>query len=704
MRFRCSGLIFLGLVCLGPAVQAATTIAGSSGLLVSVVERNGTYIVSVPGPGWIFSGSIGRPLSNVTSTSGIDGVGNYSEIGFDFQTDAPRHGAIRAYYDRPAVLFTLSCPAGAPNSLSFPSFPVYPQGLMHISWSGMFAHPTFGVLSPDSPWAFFDPSGNTFVLSPAANFMTSNMGQASSGAISSGISPQIASLPPGFFHQTLLMIDSGINRTIDEWGHALTDLYGKTRPANDADPTLRSLGYWTDNGATYYYSTEPGESYTKTLNAAKADFARQGIGLGYLQLDSWFYPKGPQADWTDMSGGIYQYSLAAPLFGMTMAALRQNLGTALVTHARWIDDGSPYRQQYRMSGGVSIDPQYWGDIARSLAASGVVTYEQDWLSASAQTNFNLTDPDAFLDNMASAMAQQNITLQYCMATPHHFLEGAKYSNLTTIRTSEDRFDRTRWVSFLYASRLAAALGIWPYTDVFMSSETDNLLLATLSAGPVGIGDRIGSMSTANLLRAARRDGVIVKPDSPLLPLDSSFIAASGSGSAPLVASTYTDFGALRPAYVFSYGSGAAWHPSELGASGPVYVFDYFSGVGRIANPGDRITPSLPEGWSYQVVSPVGPSGIAMIGDTGQFVTLGRKRIAALSDDGVVHITVNFAAGETARTIVGYSPGKPRASAGRLNYDPTSGRFGITIAPGPNGTASIDIARGSEAQPASKARP
>ena len=40
-------------------------------------------------------------------------------------------------------------------------------------------------------------------------------------------------------------------------------------------------------------------------------------------------------------------------------------------------------------------------------------------------------------------------------------------------------------------RLASALGEWPWTDVFMSSETSNLLLSTLSASMVGVGDALG---------------------------------------------------------------------------------------------------------------------------------------------------------------------------------------------------------------------
>ena len=87
-------------------------------------------------------------------------------------------------------------------------------------------------------------------------------------------------------------------------------------------------------------------------------------------------------------------------------------------------------------------------VASELKAAGVVTYEQDWLNQRALPRTdNLTDQDAFLDNMAASMAQRNLTMQYCMASARHFMQSSKYSNLTTIRTSADRLrclrDRTR---------------------------------------------------------------------------------------------------------------------------------------------------------------------------------------------------------------------------------------------------------------------
>lgn len=682
---------------------ASRTISGSDGLTVTV-ESSGAYNITVRNPAWRFAGKVGYPVANIYAESGSDVLGPYNEVSFDFQSDAPRHAAIRAYFNQKSVLFSVTTPSGAPNTFSFPAFAQYPGGVTHIAYDGMFGYPTFYAYAEGSPWIFFDSDANTFVVSSVTHSMVASSTWGPGGELSSGISTKIAQLPPGFTHQTVLVIDSGINRAFETWGHTLTDLNGKTRPANDADTSLNLLGYWTDAGSTYYYSMESPLSYPGTLAAVKAGFDRAGISLGYLQLDSWFYPKGAGADWTARGAGIYQYFAATPLFASTLANFQRTLAAPLVTHARWIDSASPYRKQYRMSGNVSTDPLYWGDVARYLSASGVTTYEQDWLSNQAQTDFNLTDPDLFLDNMADAMGQQNMTMQYCMPTTRHFLQGAKYSNLTSIRVSEDRFDQSRWRSFLYASRLASALGIWPFTDVLMSAETDNLLLATLSAGPVGIGDRLGTLNIANLLRAVRPDGVIVKPDVPLTPVDSSFLSDSHNLLAPLLASTYSDFGGLKAYYLFAFPQGpntqAVFQLSDLGMRLPAYLYDYSDGTGRVVNPAEVLNETIANGWMYQVAAPIGPSGMALLGDTGQFVTLGKKRVMSLTDDGALQFSIAFAKGETSRTIEGYSPEAPTATAlaggiGRLSYDPIAHRFTIPVVPGTDGTVSVRIVRAAE---------
>jgi hypothetical protein len=681
--------------------QSAASILGAEGLAVTV-DPKGAYSVTTATPAWQFGGTVGYPLTNLVTISGVDAAGHYSEISFDFQADVIRHGAIRAYWNREAVLFSLSCPTAAANSFSFPNLNTYPAGLSHVAFSGVFADPTFTTLPEEGPWAFFDNAANAFIISPAANFMVASTSMRANGTISSGIDSAVTSLPKNFVHQTLLVAGQGIDATFGVWGQTLTSLQGKGVVRNDADKSLRSLGYWTDNGSTYYYHTEGSMTYPATLQAVKADFDRQGIGLGYLQLDSWFYPKGANYDWSDGADGFAQYAADVKLFPNGLPDFQSNLGVPVITHARWIDVTSPYRQQYKVSGNVSTDPAYWAQVASYLKSAGVETYEQDWLSGPALTEFNLTDGNLFLDSMAAAMAQQNLTMQYCMPTARHVLQSAKYPNLTSIRASQDRFMPARWTAFLYASRLIGAVGAWPFADTLNSTETSNILLATLSAGPVGVGDRIGTMSTANLLRVVRADGTTVKPDKPIVPLDSSYIAAAQSLDRPMIAATSTSFGDWTAHYVFAYPQGsnteARFTPSSLGITGDSYVYDYFADTGHVAHASDSIVAEITGDSQYWIVTPVGLSGMALLGDTGQFVTLGRKRVTSVSDDGAIHLAVGFAAGEASRTIEGYAPAAPRISAtdgwiSRATYDSATHRFSFVAAPGAAASATVTISRG-----------
>jgi hypothetical protein len=444
-------------------------------------------------------------------------------------------------------------------------------------------------------------------------------------------------------------------------------------------------------------------SYEQTLEAVKSDFDNVGIKLGYLQLDSWFYPKGSSAAWSDNGSGIYRYEAASPPFLSGLARFQQKLGVPLITHARWIDMSSPYRTLYRMSGNVVTDPAYWEAVAGYLAGSGVATYEQDWLNDKARTDFNLTDADAFLNNMAASMERRHLTMQYCMASARHFLQSSKYSNLTTIRTSGDRLQRDRWTDFLYASRLGSAVGAWPFADNFMSGETSQLLLATLSAGPLGLADPIGSLNGANLLHAVRRDGVIVKPDVPLTPADSSYTRMAHGTDTPQVAFSWSDFGSLRTHYVVAFTEGAntlaEFSPKDLGVTGMVYVYDYFAGTGEVMDPSDTIRKPVKGDALYLVLAPVGPSGIAIVGDTDQFATMGRKRVTGYTDRGAVLVSVVFAEGETSRVITGFSPVAPAVHAvkgtiGPVAYDSGTHLFRVPVTAGEGGSATIRL----ESQP------
>ena len=283
-------------------------------------------------------------------------------------------------------------------------------------------------------------------------------------------------------------------------------------------------------------------------------------------------------------------------------------------------------------------------------------------------------------------------MQYCMPYPCYFMQGSLYDNLTSIRPSSDRFNHNKWNDFLYTSRLAHSMGIRPWTDVFMSSEIYNLILSTLSSGPVGIGDAIGSENKQNIFKAVRADGVIVKPDAPALPLDCwRYIADAKGEQSPLMAATYTDNDGIKTAYLFAYNRSPGktgevrLAPTDLDFSTPVYIYDYFSGEGRYLKPRQIFSvPLNPKAVAYYVVAPIGKSGIAFLGDAGKFVSNGKQRIASLKEEsGGLAVDVLFAPTEKSVVLHGYSATAPTVSvesgeAGPVQFDAATRQFAVEI--------------------------
>ncbi|MGH2346439.1 MAG: hypothetical protein ACRDG4_14525, partial [Chloroflexota bacterium] len=447
----------------------------------------------------------GHSVTDLATHSGTDRVGRYVETDFTVATPSAVVDGIRLYAGQPIVLFTQRYLAAA-APVAFPVLGTYPRGLYHVSYSGKFGIYNFKKLDMASPWLFFNTRDQAFLLSPAEDFLLAHDTMDAGGTLRFGLASAITRVPRGYRRQTLLTLGNGINATYDRWGLAMTELQGKTRLGDEAATELKYLGYWTDNGAAYYYHYDTALGYEGTLLAVRGQFQQLGIPLGYMELDSWWYPKGSSATWPGNGyerGGIYQYTAAPALFPNGLAAFQRRLGVPLAVHARWIDPGSPYRRMYRMSGNVITDSRYWQATAAYLAGAGVITYEQDWLADLAHTNLNLQDPSAFLDHMAAAMQARGIDLQYCMPLPADLLQSTRYANLATVRVSDDHFSGVHWDSDLFDSRQASALGLWPWTDVFDSGQTDNLLLSVLSGGIVGVGDPLDALDAANLHRAMR---------------------------------------------------------------------------------------------------------------------------------------------------------------------------------------------------------
>ncbi len=685
-----------------PGSLAVTNAVGVSLL----VGSNGIYQLSFTSPLWVFLGNLGQTLSNRTINSGIDKVGAYSEITFNYTSAVPHTAGIRLYNSSPVVTFNDTTLAAGANDLAFPRWTNYPSTAGHLSFGNIFSPYNFSTLFDDNLWLFFNTNHDAFIMSAATNYMVSSMVKKSDGSLSCGINSGISQLPSGFQHRAILAAQSGINQIYSTWGNALMALAGKTPPANDAAIELNKIGYWTDNGAAYHYSFDP-STIASTLLGVNNEYLTKGIQLGYMQLDSWWYEKGPCQCWLDNWGadGTYLYIPDPALFANGLAAFQQQLGLPLFLHNRWIYTNSPYviSSNYQMSAQVCIDPRFWTNIMAYVKSVGGCTYEQDWLGYQGTPRMNLKDGPAYLNNMQAAAAANGINLQYCMAQGRNYMQASLYTNVMTTRDCPDVFNTNNWSMFLYGAPMTHALGVWAWSDVYWSSATRNLLISTLSAGPVGAGDPLGSANATNLLKSVRPDGVIVKPDVPLAPVDDAYINDALGQGRPLVATTCTDHTNSRALYVFAYGENpanlsASFKPADFGIASNAYVYNYFAATGMVVNAGSvfNFTTSMPDdtnGGSYFITVPIGPSGIALLGDTNKFVSRGKKRISSISDTGLLRVTVAFASGETNVTLTGYAPSSPFALAGaasNLVYNPATHLFSLSVSPGDSGTATVGL--------------
>jgi hypothetical protein len=680
-----SSLIFSVATTFCTLPSFARSISVENSAVKVTFSDTGEYGVRDAATGWTLLGKLGDQPRSVSRRSGADSLGAWREIDARTRSES---AAVRVYEGEPVVLFRDQRIQAGANLHVFPNFESLPSRLMELSYQvTTFAKYELGSLGAEGPWVLFDKARRTMVLAPADHFLVAAMTAGPGGADAGGIDPKIPVLPAAFEHGTMLVVGNGIGATLAEWGHALQVLNGKKPVSSHADALLGKLGYWTDNGAAYYYNFVPKLGYEGTLLAIRDAYRKLGVPLAYMQLDSWWYPKEKGNSLAAMAvNGETVYRAIPQIFAGGLAAFHREMGLPFAVHARWVAADSPYRREYEMSRNVVLSPAFWDSTASYLHDGGVIVYEQDWLDQNARPAVNLTDPQAFLGNMARAMGKEGIAIQYCMALPGYFLASTRYPDLETIRVSDDRFQPSRWSEFLYGSALAHAVGLWPWADVFMSRELPELILSTLSAGPVGVGDALGQIDPSNLRRAMRADSVLLKPDVPVQPTDASILSEAQSPEAPMVAATHSGNEVEVFAYPRGDGRKQVTVPLEqLGIAGPAYEWDWVQQTGRLIPTGGAFEMLFRSGWAYSVVAPVGKDGIGVLGDTGKIVPLARERFSRVTNSTGADVTIAYAPTEHAVTVTGYSAARPlvRARRGTIDsprYSAATHLFRVTVHP------------------------
>ncbi len=574
------------------------------------------------------------------------------------------HGDEQATFQDLAYAFApIPVDAKYTHVLNFLTSPFFPPWLKAIVGNG--------------PIILYSDDMDVLVFSPVDDFFDAIM-TFEDGKIQYGLNGELQQLPAELSQRFILAEGKGIAATLEYWGEQLLEDRGKSKVDRYADLGLSYLGYWTDNGAVYYYQTEGDLNYQDTLFAVQADWERENIPFRYLQLDSWWYYKEGGHGLLPGSG-LIRWEPQTEMFPDGLVSFQQQLGLPLIVHNRWFAVENDYTDEYDfIAGSDSVLPannDIYDHFMEDAISWGVTTYEQDWLINQywrmpymREQMGRATD---WYYGLGASVAEHDLTMQICMPSTSNLMGSVDLPAVTTTRTCTDygaSFSKeTYYPQFHTNNMLAWALGIWPFKDNFQSSEAfpeAEALVSALCGGMVGVGDAIGAFKRDIIMRTCREDGYLLKPDRPALPIDAMFLPHER----PYTTATYSKYDGIgKWSYVAAYNL-AEKHPDrtaddrmhaqfmydgmdlndmfvypdlvtdwqldlekDLGITERRVAYDWRTATARIVNGSFEMAPDESKyGFAYTVLAPIFENGLALIGEAGKYVTMADKRFTRIA--------------------------------------------------------------------------
>eukprot|EP00052_Salpingoeca_macrocollata_P034590 m.12039 g.12039 ORF g.12039 m.12039 type:complete len:746 (-) comp6683_c0_seq1:50-2287(-) len=702
---------FVLVVCLAAVVCALPAPAASD--LGLNVGSDGSYTVSIGGKTWLRSADTFVTVNGKTLVanadlkmksskpiSGEDVGGSYTGTDIEWDTGSGSfHTAFRLYQSHivfaqlfPDALNNTNISDGDGVQSSFPSFHIESNGVdrgvatfkgdMCGGGSGVTSYPPKeekfigNGISGSGPLVLFTKDLNTStVLSSYSNFMSHSQA-VNNNVLSYGVMGKVTSIPANYVLETVLVLSSGVNQAMEEWGDLLLKVYGKDRDGYKNDYAMNYLGYSTDNGAYYYYQTEPNKNYEDTLidvyNYAKA----QGIPYRYILLDSWWYFKGKH-------DGVTTWDPMPDVFPHGLEYLYNVTGWSQQLHNRYWSADNTYAKQnggqydFIIQGekGVPTEQRFWDDLMLAKKKTGMFMYEQDWLDVEfddvpvLQTSATLARQ--WMLQMGEAARRNGVTFQACMSHPRHIMQMIECPAMTNARASGDYHPgNSQWYVGM-SSLFAWATGIAPSKDNYWSTpvqpgthygpntkEPYNRLQAaviTLTTGPVAPSDMVGGSDAALIMRSCAKDGMLLQPDRPATECDAFYLnQAFGSGVNGHVWTTYSDLASLRTSYVLAVLVDNTYNLTavELGysSSQQLLVFEANSTktVHAFGN-GHALSIQPCKEYDFQLYTavPVLSTGWALLGESDKWVSVSSRRFFNLaSTKDSVFVSLRGSVGES----------------------------------------------------------
>ena len=583
------------LVSLAPAPpQLVSLRIAADGQAFSVYVRGEQWLQGAPVRvfvlgAWHSSADGSLVLINATNTSGFtnsDSIGAFALHSFSWLAGSvPVDTSIRVYQHHPALLFSITFPAGATGtshntsmlSTEFPAIVAKAAKLPSLGslcWSTAFCNsltqgygaPTGGKDHESATVLYNEFNSTSMVVSPASGFMTVQHTQTKAGAWAYGVGSEVDQLPKGHSYQTILVAaDGGITAALDTWGALMQTKYSTTKIY---DRSVSTLGYSTDRGSYYYFFARPpprrgpdsvGFPERKVLELAQY-YREQGVPIGYYQLDAFWY----QCD--GWNACIQNFEPRPNYFPSGLGKLSASTGVPFSLYSNYFCPANNYSGfEFTSADGTSaghagyfaqVVPWQSRDFYKQLISQGkgqsMVSFELDyetttWHAFSSFRN-NVTYAADWLDGMGAALDDARIPVQWCMSTPRFILQSLLYPAVTNARASVDfaQDGGGNLYRFGYSAPFISAVGLRPSKDGFWTrgptqppddwytpAQTDkhpnptiHAIVATLSMGPVAIQDRVNYTDTALIKRSCMSNGTLLQPSRALSTSDSAFALSS----------------------------------------------------------------------------------------------------------------------------------------------------------------------------------
>jgi hypothetical protein len=466
----------------------------------------------------------------------------------------------------------------------------------------------------------------------------------------------------GFSTTLRIYVGDSAAEVLDRWG---TDVRGK-RPqrSRKANPITSHLSYWTDNGAAYWYRTEVGRTLGASVAEAVEALRADGVPLRAVELDSWCYQHEVPRPITEIGypeevppSGLMTWEPRIDAFDPPSGGrdpieeLADRLGhPPLVIHSRHISPRSPYVTEGEWwvdaLAAHPVDQTFFRRWFEDARRWGVCAIEQDWMLLSwfgVRALRAAQDRAAGWQRALDALADEfGVELIWCMATPADMVLAATLDHVVAVRTSDDyRFaadPALLWTWYLTVNRLAGSLGLHAFKDCFFSRRPSpggdaidgdehaelEALLACMSAGPVGIGDRVGCTDREVVMRTCDVDGRLRHVDRPLALVDSCLFGEPARGERLAWATTTSTHDGKVWTYVVAINAAAERRViadrlelASIGLEDLAAVYDWRHGDVELT---DAISTELaPRDWAMWVCAPPGEHADA--GELTKYVTI-----------------------------------------------------------------------------------